>query len=143
PSFPDPTSAPRAVPMPIASRLLGRGLFAAVLFTATFVLLVAARWETFFGSPVYEAGDLAVNALQVEYARHFAELYGNYSRFEFNHPGPAFFYVYAAFQWLLCDLIPLCPSPHNAHLLACVALQSFFFALALGILRTHVRRPLF
>lgn len=108
-------------------------LFFGVLFT-----LVVARFELIFKTPFLEQGDFAVNALQIREAKHFAEIYGNYSRFEFNHPGPAFFYVYAAAEWLLHDVLSIVPSPGSAHLLAGLCLQSLFFATALTLLATHL-----
>jgi hypothetical protein len=102
------------------------------------IALGASSYDQYFRSPLLEAGDIAVNALQVDNAKHFRELYGNYSRFEFNHPGPAFFYMYAAGEWLLHDLLQVVPSPGNAHLLTSMFVQCFFFALALGLIATHV-----
>jgi len=114
-----------------------------LLFLITLVALVTVNWGFFFASPWLEEGDTAVNALQIERARQGEELLGNYSRFHFNHPGPAFFYVYAAGEIVLCDWLAVCPSPHNAHTLAGLALQTFFFALALTLASSWVRRPLF
>lgn len=104
-----------------------------VVFLGLVFALGAAGYLHYFRTPLLEHGDIAVNALQVGKAKEFAEIYGNYSRFEFNHPGPAFYYVYAAGEWLLHDLLGVSPSPGNAHLFACMALQSFFLALGLGI----------
>lgn len=123
--------------MPNASRSPARGLFLAIFLGLVFVL-VAARYELVLRAPFHDAGDNAVNALQIHNAKHFAEIYGNYSRFEFNHPGPAFFYVYAAGELVFHDLLHLVPAPANAHVLAGIILQSFFFALALALLSTHL-----
>lgn len=101
--------------------------------------LGAARMDHLFTYPLLEHGDIAVNAMQIENAKYLRELYGNYSRFEFNHPGPAFFYVYAAFDWILHDALGVVPSPANAHLLAALCLQCFFFAVALALLSVHLR----
>lgn len=114
-----------------------------LLFLITLAALVTVNWGFFFASPWLEQGDTAVNALQIERARQGKELLGNYSRFHFNHPGPAFFYVYAAGEIVLRDWLAVCPSPHNAHSLAGLALQTFFFALALSLASSWVRRPLF
>lgn len=100
-------------------------------------------YSVYFKSPMLEVGDIAVNALQIDHAKHFAELYGNYSRFEFNHPGPVFFYVYAAAEYVLYDWLHVVPSPGNAHLLAGMALQSVFFAIALAVLASQQRARLF
>ncbi len=100
--------------------------------------LGAARVTQYFNTPQLEYGDIAVNAMQIENAKYFRELYGNYSRFEFNHPGPAFFYVYAAGEWILRDGLGLVPSPGNAHLVAALFLQSLFFAGALALFSVHL-----
>jgi hypothetical protein len=88
----------------------------------------------FFGTPLYEAGDLAANSLQIELARHLQDLVGNYSRFGFHHPGPAFFYVYAAGEWLFHDLLHLAPAPHNGQLMAGALLQAGFLATLISVL---------
>lgn len=111
---------------------------AAAICLVLVIALGAAGYDQYFRSPLLEQGDPAVNALQIDNAKHFRELYGNYSRFEFNHPGPAFFYSYAAGEWLLHDLLHVVPSPGNAHLLACMFVQSFFFSLALALIAIHV-----
>lgn len=103
------------------------------------MFLIAANHAFFFTTPWHENGDFALNALQIERAKHLNEFYGNYSRFHFNHPGPAFFYIYAAAEYLLHDWLQVVPTPHNAHALAGTALQVLFFALALGIVAQWVR----
>jgi hypothetical protein len=106
-------------------------------------VIVAGDWRAWFELPSHEIGDLAANALQIERCRHGVEIYGNYSRFNFNHPGPGIFYVYALGQIVLYDWLGLVPSPHNAHRVAGVCFQAFFFALALAIFGRHVRARLF
>jgi hypothetical protein len=110
----------------------------AVLAAMLFVALVVAGREVYFGTSVLEVGDSAVNALQIDNAKRGAEIYGNYSRWEFNHPGPAFFYVYAAGEYLFHDWLGLVPTPHNAHLLASLAVQVTCFALALALVELWV-----
>ncbi len=111
------------------------------LLVGIFLLVVAAlgisRFDSYFRQPMLEEGDAAVNALQIDNAKHLTEIYGNYSRFEFHHPGPAFFYVYAGAEWLLHDVLHVAPSPQNAHLFACLVLQALFFALALTVFYSH------
>ena len=116
---------------------LNASLFAA-LFIVLAVALGGAGFDLYFRTPMLEVGDTALNALRIDNAKHFSELYGNYSRFEFSHPGPALFYVYAAGELNFHDLLGLAPSPANAHLLACMLTQVFFFTLALAILASHV-----
>jgi hypothetical protein len=123
-------SASRPVRLP--SRLI------LLLTGSLIVVLVLAARLVLFGPPILESGDLAVNALQIDHAKHVRELYGNYSRFQFHHPGPAFFYVYAAGEWLLHDALSFTRSPYQAHLLTGIALQSAFCALAAGVLINRI-----
>lgn len=116
-------------------------LTAATLAVMLFVAFIAAGKSLYFDSPALESGDAAVNALQIDQAKSGRELYGNYSRFQFNHPGPAFFYVYAGAEIVLHDWLGWVPSPTNAHLLASLALQVFFFALALALLLQWFNSP--
>jgi hypothetical protein len=111
---------------------------AIAIFLGTAIVLAAAGRRAYFQVPILEQGDIAVNALQVDDAKGFAELYGNYSRFEFNHPGPAFFYVYAAGELVFHDLLGVSPSPGNAHQLAGMLLQVAFFSAAIAILGSLV-----
>lgn len=112
---------------------------AKLIFLAVLAVVVAANHSFLFVTPWHEDGDFAVNALQIERAKQFNEIYGNYSRFHFNHPGPAFFYVYAAGESLFYDWLEIVPSPHNAHALAGLILQAAFFAAALGISAGWIR----
>jgi hypothetical protein len=116
-------------------------LTAAALAVLLFVAFVAAGKSLYFDSPALESGDGAVNALQIDQAKSGRELYGNYSRFQFNHPGPAFFYVYAGAEIVLHDWLGWVPSPTNAHQLASLALQVGFFALALALLLQWFASP--
>jgi hypothetical protein len=50
------------------------------------ILLVRNAWM--FSVPAYEDADMGAYSIQVEQARRFALLVGNYSREKFNHPGP-------------------------------------------------------
>ena len=91
--------------------------------------------------PVYEEGDDAANALSIERAKHGTEMHGNYSRFGFHHPGPAFFYVYAAGEWILEDALRVAPARHNAHLLAGILLQAAFLAGLIALLAGYTEQP--
>lgn len=97
-------------------------------------LVVLANRDPLLVTEIHETGDFAVNALQIHHAKSGAEIYGNYSRFHFHHPGPAFFYVYALGERLLVDALALVPSPFNAHVIFGIALQAAFFVLALHLL---------
>ncbi|HVU32160.1 MAG TPA: hypothetical protein VHE61_01915 [Opitutaceae bacterium] len=112
-------------------------------FIVLVAVVIAVRIGPLFRAPLLEEGDSAVNALQIDDAKHLHEIYGNYSRYEFHHPGPAFFYVYAAAEALLFDALHVVPSPGNAHLIAIICLQSAFLTAALWLLVTRLSwRPL-
>ena len=113
-----------------------------VIWSCVAALLIGSHLSFYFKQPYYEGGDFAANALQIRKAKVFHELYGNYSRWEFHHPGPAFFYAYAAGEVVLFDTLKVVPSPFNAHLLVSVLLQALFFAWAVSIVSKHVRQPL-
>lgn len=112
-----------------------------ILWIVLSTLLVSASWH-FFSASFHEQGDIALNALQVDRAKGGGELYGNYSRFHFNHPGPAFFYTYAAAEVLFTDTLQVL-APHTAHTLAGVVLQCAFFVLGLHLLARQVAHPVF
>jgi hypothetical protein len=97
------------------------------------VIFISAHRAYYFTAAVEESGDYGANALQIENAKRCSEILGNYSRFHFNHPGPAFFYVYAGAETLLHDWIPVTRSPATAHSLGGLLLQSIFFAAAISI----------
>ncbi|CAN5520165.1 hypothetical protein BH18VER1_BH18VER1_01900 [soil metagenome] len=105
-------------------------------------VFVACHYQFYFRWSFYEGGDLAANALQVRNAKNFQELYGNYSRFGFHHPGPAFFYVYAAAERLFFDLLKIVPTPFAAHSLAGALLQLMFFMWAIAIIGERTKRGL-
>jgi hypothetical protein len=105
-------------------------------------IFIGSHWSFYFLQEHFEVGDFAANALQIRNAKSFHELYGNYSRWGFHHPGPAFFYLYAAGEFLLRDVLRAVPSPFSAHLLVGVLIQTGFFAWTLSILHRRVRHPL-
>lgn len=106
------------------------------------LIFVGLHYSFYFVWSFYEGGDLAANALQIRNAKAFKELYGNYSRFGFHHPGPAFVYVYAAAERLLFDLLKVVPTPFSAHSLAGVLLQLGFFTSSVWIVAKRIQRPL-
>ena len=118
-------------------------LTALALFLGLAFALGASGYDQYFNTPGLETGDTGINALQIDNAGRFQELYGNYSRFEFNHPGPAFFYVYAAGEALFHHVLGLCPTPGAAHLLTSMLVQAFFYALALAVLAANLRSRAF
>lgn len=114
-----------------------------LLWAGVTLTLFFARWGFYCSSPTHETGDAALNAIQIDRAKHFAELHGNYSRFRFHHPGPAFFYVYAAAEKVLCDWLPTRLTPANAHAVAGLALQAAFFALGVTLAARWITTRLF
>ena len=100
-----------------------------------------ARWRQNFLQPSYEWGDACSNSLQILDAKVFRELYANYSRWKFHHPGPAFFYVFAWGEILLHDLLHISPTSYSAQLTTSALLQFFFYALGISILARRLRDP--
>ena len=78
---------------------------------------------------LFEYGDLAANTLLVLDAKRSVLLTGNYSRVGFNHPGPAFFYVMAAGEYLFHDLLHLTPTPMGGQFLGTAALNAGWLSL--------------
>jgi hypothetical protein len=105
-------------------------------------LLVAALvasyvWHNagFFFEPGHaEFGDYANNAIRITNAKAFREIYGNYSRWGFYHPGPAFFYVYGFGEYVFYEWVKIAGSPQAAHFLAGLILQCSFVVTALWYL---------
>lgn len=127
-------------PMPTASGTRSIWTTALALFLGLAFALGAAGYDQYFvQAPLLETGDAGVNALQIDNAGRFQELYGNYSRWEFSHPGPAFFYVYAAGEAVFYRLLGVCPTPGDAHNLTSMLVQAFFFSLALAVVASHLR----
>lgn len=114
---------------------LCRTPFLAAIFFAAIVLNDA---QFIFHSYQYETNDVASNSLQVVDAKRFHNVLGNYSRFGFYHPGPAFFYVYALGEALFYDATHLVPTPFNAQFIALDALSAFFFAATLALVARHL-----
>ena len=90
-----------------------------------------------FRAPIIPYGDEAANSYRVFRARHFEQLLGNFSRWQFHHPGPAYFYLLAAGEFLFHDLLRLTPAPFNAQILSAMLLSLVFAAGALAIFRRH------
>jgi hypothetical protein len=98
------------------------GPFAVVLG----ILLVRNAW--LFSTPVYEDADMGAYSIQIEQARRFALLVGNYSREKFNHPGPAFLYVQAWGEDLFYAMLRVVPAAWNGEVVGLYLLSSFFAA---------------
>ncbi|MGN9908348.1 hypothetical protein ACTMTJ_12460 [Phytohabitans sp. LJ34] len=107
----------------------------AVSAGAVFALLLL-RNPAVFDRVVYERGDSAANSILASDAKHFELLVGNYSRFRFHHPGPAFLYVQGFGEWLFHDLLGAVPTPWNGQWLALLALNSVLLGLCLAIVHS-------
>src|SRR5437879_1501793 len=117
------------------------GRFFSIVFLALALGVTFCGREGFFRTAVYEEGDDAANALQIHRAKSLHELHGNYSRWRFHHPGPAFFYVYALGEALLCDATGLAPAPRNAYIYTGTLLQLAFYAAAIALVARHSKQP--
>jgi len=131
---------PNGLPNQRDRSFAARALLIGLLVFAT---LAVIHRELLFVQPYHEYSDFAVDAMNTERARHFQTIHGNFSRFEFCHPGPAFNYVYALGEQVFYHWLRLVPSRYNAHALAGLILQCFFFGAALAMADQWIRRPLF
>ncbi len=104
---------------------------AGLLALGIVLLLATLSAEFLFQQSFHPVWDSAANALSVERAKRFEQLYGPYSRWGFHHPGPAMFYVQAFGEWLFHDTLHWASSPVAGQTLAHAALMSGFFAAAL------------
>ena len=110
-----------------------------MLFAAA-VLAINAHW---WRVPITEGGDFAANSLQVYHAKMFRELLGNYSRWQFHHPGPVYFYLFAAGEYLFDDLVHIAPAPANAHLLTVLLVNTALLFGSIEIFARHFSSALF
>jgi hypothetical protein len=90
-----------------------------------------------FRAPIVPYGDEASNSYGTFRAKHFGQLLGHFSRWQFHHPGPAYFYLLAAGEFLFHDLLRLTPAPFNAQILSAMLLSLGFSAGALAIFHRH------
>ena len=109
--------------------------------TAAALALLVWRNRQVFSRAMYEAGDLAADSRQVEIARNLQLVHGQYSRFGFYHPGPVYFYVRAAGEWLLRDHLHLVPARFNGQYLGILAVDALTIGLVAALLARRTRRP--
>ena len=114
-------------------------LVAAAIFLI-FLLVINHR---LFSVPIHEYTDFAANALQIEKAKDFHELLGNYSRWAFHHPGPAFFYIFALGEKLFLDVLHIVPAEMNSQILTIILLNTAFLFGTIAILAKYCRSRLF
>jgi hypothetical protein len=136
---PEPQTPPRATPEVRArsgpwQRLAGlppHHLVAVGVFIGLLLVLLAWNWDA-IAHPIHEHGDAAANSILIDRAKSFELFHGNYSRFGFYHPGPAFLSVQAVSEMVLHDLLDVVPTPFNAHLTGVLVLNSLLVALSAG-----------
>ncbi len=107
-------------------------LSASVLIAVLLSALLLDNHRYLFDTNLYEFDDLVLNSLQIDAAKSFHTLYGQYSRWGFHHPGPAFFYIQAWGELLFHDWLHLVPQPLNGQMLATGVLNVFFISVALA-----------
>ncbi len=114
-------------------------------FSAMAVLLglIILLSPDLFKAPIIPYGDEASNSLCIFKARHFEQLLGNFSRWQFHHPGPWYFYLLAAGEFFFYDLLHLTPAAFNAQILSAMFLNVGFAAAALAIFRRRFSSPVF
>src|ERR1017187_2768973 len=112
---------------------------APLILTAAFVLLVLALNVRIFTQPIVEAGDYAANSLLVQQAKHFTLLTGHYSRWHFQHPGPAFLYLFALGEFLFHDVLHVVPAPYNGQLLITIIFNGILLCATLYVFRRHTK----
>jgi hypothetical protein len=106
------------------------------VFTICFVAfasILLLKNRQLFSDHISEEGDLAANSILIQDAKHFDLLVGNYSRQDFNHPGPAAFYVQAGGEALFHDILGVTPSPYGGQAVSILLLNSALGALVLMI----------
>jgi hypothetical protein len=104
------------------------------------LLVVRNLWV--LRTPVFAEGDFGSNSIRIDYAKHFEQLVGHYSRLGFDHPGPAYFYVQAWFEWLFHDVLPLAPEAYNAQLLGILFLNAALIGIGAAIVALRTRSRL-
>ena len=80
-------------PGPRVWRSLDGGLGAVAVLAGSLPLLITAALVAIQRPPTVFDGDFAVDEIFLIRSTHFAQLVGNYSRFGWDHPGPAWFYA--------------------------------------------------
>jgi len=111
------------------------------LLTGAFLFIVLLINFQIFTQPIVEDGDYAANSLLVEQAKHFQLLTGHYSRWRFQHPGPAFLYLFALGEFVFYDVLHIVPAPYNGQLLITIILNGLLLAITLAVFRRHAQLP--
>jgi hypothetical protein len=117
--------------------MLPKPLVVCAATTICFLTVLTVASRRVFTEKIYEHGDAAANTILIWEAKRGQLLVGNYSRMEFNHPGPAILYVQALAEITCYDWLHLVPAPHNAHMLGAIFLNSALLGLCLAMLSSH------
>ena len=112
----------------IARRSSFQGTAVWLFITSLFYI----RYHQFFlTKDLVEFGDNGVNEIQINGAWNFVETLGNYSRWTFHHPGPAFYYLYAIGQGIFFNLTHIVASPLAAHYLTALLIHAMCLSFVL------------
>ena len=104
---------------------------------AAFIFLVLMlRQPYLFTMPMVAWGDDAVFAIEIDDAKRLRLFDGANSRIGTSHPGPAIFYIAAAFDTVMHDWLRAVPEPLNAQRIGYAALS----AAALGAIAALLAR---
>ncbi len=101
--------------------------------------LVVIRGRQLLGPQLFAAGDSAANAILVDEALRGELFVGYYSRFGFNHPGPAFLYVEALGTLVFHRLTGLAGSDLAGSALGVALLNSLLIAWIATIAHRRTR----
>jgi hypothetical protein len=93
----------------------------------TAIVVFAHRRRLF--SPAYEYMDQAANSLLMRDSLSMGMFHGNYSRVGFNHPGPIFLWIQAAFELVFYRITGLLATPYNAHILGAIVIAAGFLSV--------------
>jgi len=126
-------------PAQLHEHLVRRVLAAAVAFLCAWVVVN----RSIFSQVTQDSGDTATILLQVYNAKRFHELLGNYSRWHFHHPGPAFIYILALGDAIFRDLLHLVPAPANSAALTLLLLYTFLLFATIFLFQRESRSPWF
>jgi hypothetical protein len=118
-------------------KLLDRFANSTLALAVFFLLLILALNPDLFTNPLVEDGDFAVDSLLVHLAKHLHAFVGHDSRWQFHHPGPAFFYFFALGESLFYDLLHLVPAPFNAQLVSMIVVNIGLLLAAFAVLKRH------
>lgn len=114
-----------------------------ILFVSLSLYYVSLNYNGIFIEKYYEWGDIAKDFFKIQDAKTFSEFYGSFSRWNFCHPGPFYWYLYALGEVLFYRFVPLVPALGNAHMLMHLLFSTFCLSTGIWILSTVIRKPAF